>query len=333
MAEIRLASTESDTRQYPALALLLLPIALVALAFTAIFIKLSVREISANATVFNRLWLATMIFGVWNGFSSLRANDQDERSILLADLPIRDLVLLVSVAVVHVMGRFLWTWSLTQTSAANATVLSNMPPLFTTLGAWLIFGQRFNRRFLVGMVIAVAGALTLGLGDLGTFNDRSINANAFIGDAVALLSSVFYAASFLMVERLRTKLTVESILLWRCLLGTIFMLPIVLTLEDQVFPVSLMGWAAVLGLAAISEALGHGLVVYSLKYFSSAFVTVFLLLEPVIAAIFAWIIFSESLDVINLVAFVLILQGIYLAKTGKGAIVAPSTSTGEPQGE
>ncbi|MEQ8755026.1 MAG: hypothetical protein RID09_16130 [Coleofasciculus sp. G1-WW12-02] len=39
-------------------ALILLSVALIALSLTAIFIKISVQEISANATVFNRLWLA-----------------------------------------------------------------------------------------------------------------------------------------------------------------------------------------------------------------------------------------------------------------------------------
>ena len=41
---------------------LLLIVALIALSFTAIFIKFSVSEISANATVFYRLWIATIIF-------------------------------------------------------------------------------------------------------------------------------------------------------------------------------------------------------------------------------------------------------------------------------
>lgn len=327
MTEIRLVSNDSHTRRYPTSVFILLTIALAALAFTAIFIKLSVREISANATVFNRLWIATIIFGVWNGVSALRSSTREDQTVVEDGFSVKDIVLLGSVAVVHLVGRFLWTWSLTQTSAANATVLSNMPPLFTTLGAWLLFGQRFNRKFWVGMVVAVVGAFTLGLEDLGAFSNNLFSTSAFVGDAAALLSSVFYAASFLIVERLRTKLTVENILVWRCFLGTVFMLPVVLMLEDQILPISLVGWASVLGLAAISEALGHGLVVYSLKYFSSAFVTVFLLLEPIIAAIFAWIIFSESLDAINLVAFILILQGIYLAKTGKGAVVDQRVST------
>ena len=306
------------------MAFILLSVALIALSFTAIFIKLSVREISANATVFNRLWIATIIFGLWNGINELRTKkltDQklDDQIIPKEPYQLRDIILLVAVAVVHVVGRGLWSWSLTQTTAANATVLSNLPPLFTTLGAWLILGKTFNRRFVIGMVIALAGAFTLGLDDFFWSENLVISQKAIIGDAAALLSSVFYAASFLMIERLRTRLPVQNILVWRCFLGTLFILPVVLTFEEQIFPISWFGWLTVFGLAAICEVLGHGLVVYSLKYLSSSFVTIFLLLEPVMTAILAWFIFSESLSLVNLLALSFILQGIYLAKTGKGA--------------
>jgi drug/metabolite transporter (DMT)-like permease len=306
------------------MAFILLSVALISLSFTAIFIKLSVREISANATVFNRLWIATIIFGLWNGINELRTKkltDQklDDQIIPKEPYQLRDIILLVAVAVVHVVGRVLWSWSLTQTTAANATVLSNLPPLFTTLGAWLILGKTFNRRFVIGMVIALAGAFTLGLDDFFWSENLVISQKAIIGDAAALLSSVFYAASFLMIERLRTRLPVQNILVWRCFLGTLFILPVVLTFEDQIFPISWFGWLTVFGLAAICEVLGHGLVVYSLKYLSSSFVTIFLLLEPVMTAILAWFIFSESLSLVNLLALSFILQGIYLAKTGKGA--------------
>ncbi|MBS3030523.1 MAG: DMT family transporter [Dolichospermum sp. DET50] len=306
------------------MAFILLSVALIALSFTAIFIKLSVREISANATVFNRLWIATIIFGLWNGINELRTKkltDQklDDQIIPKEPYQLRDIILLVAVAVVHVVGRVLWSWSLTQTTAANATVLSNLPPLFTTLGAWLILGKTFNRRFVIGMVIALAGAFTLGLDDFFWSENLVISQKAIIGDAAALLSSVFYAASFLMIERLRTRLPVQNILVWRCFLGTLFILPVVLTFEEQIFPISWFGWLTVFGLAAICEVLGHGLVVYSLKYLSSSFVTIFLLLEPVMTAILAWFIFSESLSLVNLLALSFILQGIYLAKTGKGA--------------
>jgi drug/metabolite transporter (DMT)-like permease len=41
---------------------------------------------------------------------------------------------------------------------------------------------------------------------------------------------------------------------------------------------------------------------------------VFLLVDPVITAILAWIIFSEELSPLNWLAFSVVLAGIYIAK-------------------
>lgn len=295
------------------LPLFLLTVSLLALSLTAIFIKVSVSQISANATVFNRLWMATIVFTLWTGVRQLVTDSSEKETQEKQSYQINDVLFLVLVAIVHVFGRFLWTWSLTQTSAANGTVLSNITPLFSALGAWLLFKQRFSQRFLLGLALATIGATTL------TLEDILGSSSSFIGDFAALISALFYAASFLTVEHLRKKFSVATILVWRCLIGTLLILPIVLVFEDTILPISWLGWLAVICLAVVCEVLGHGLVVYSLKHFSAAFVTVFLLLEPVIAAVLAWIIFSEHLSLLNLLGFSVIVGGIYLAKTGKGS--------------
>lgn len=309
---LNLANSKIDLKT-ETIPFLLLLLALFALSFTAIFIKISIKEISANATVFNRFWLATIVFGLWSGFNKLRIETSNQEIKLNQSYENKDIVLLLSVGLVHLLGRFIWTWSLTKADTADATLLSNLAPLFTTLGGWIFLGQTFDRRFIVGMGIALAGAIALGLDDL------AVSTNNLIGDAAALISAMFYAASFLIVEKLRIKFSSQTILLCRCLFGTIFMLPIVVIFENPIFPISWSGWFAVISLAVICEALGHGLVVYSLKKFSSSFVTIFLLIEPVITAVLAWIIFAEKLGFINWLALVVVLLGIYLAKTGKGA--------------
>lgn len=295
------------------MALMALLIALFALSFTAIFIKISVKEISAFATVFNRFWIATIVFSLSIGYNRLHSQVSNKESAPNQPYQAIDIVLLLGVGLVHLLGRVLWTWSLTKADTADATLLSNLAPLFTTLGGWLLLGQSFDSRFIIGLIIALAGAITLGLDDL------VVSADNFIGDAAALISAIFYAASFLIIEKLRTKFSTAIILVCRCLFGTIFMFPVVLIFEDRIFPISWVGWFAVISLALICESLGHGLVVYSLKKFSSSFVTIFLLIEPIITAVLAWRIFAEKLGFINWLALVVVLGGIYLAKTGKGA--------------
>ncbi|MGF1522894.1 MAG: DMT family transporter [Leptolyngbyaceae cyanobacterium] len=321
------SSAQAQTKETPTLAFCLLLVALVSLSLTAIFVKLSLADISANATLFNRLWIATIIFGAWNGLSELRSAKSEETSAAEANLPTKVILLLVLVAVLHVTGRFFWTWSLTQTSAVKATLMANMPPIFTFLGGWLIFGQRFDRRFMAGMAIALAGAITLGFADLSAvaFSHGASSLSAAIGDAAALLSAVFYAASCLIVEKLRAHLSASTILLGRCFIGLLVMLPIVLLEQGPILPLSFSSWLAVGCLAIICEALGHGLVVYVLRYLSSTFVNVVLLMESALTAVFAYFIFAESLSLMNLLTFTLILGGVLLAKTSRGAVQAIAT--------
>ncbi|MGJ5632474.1 DMT family transporter [Nostoc sp. CALU 1950] len=316
MVENKLSLTE----QKPDKASNILPIitviiALLALSSTAIFIKIAVNEMSAVATLFNRLWIATIIFGLWSGINQARTHIKDDEPVLPQQrYPIKEIAFLIAVGLVHVIGRLSWTWSLTQTGAANANALGSLNPLFTTLGGWLFFNQIFGRKFILGLILAIVGAIAVGFEDLLRSN------NNFTGDAVALMSSIFYAANFLLIEQIRNKFSIITILVWRCVIATSLMIPVVLIFEKQVFPVTLSGWLVVFALAAICEALGHGLIVYSLKTFSSGFISLLLLLNPVIVAILAWILFSENLSIFNLLGLALILGGIYLAISNKESI-------------
>lgn len=316
MAENQLSLTqEKPEKTLKFLPIIIVIIALFALSSTAIFIKISLREMSAVATLFNRLWIATIIFGLWSGINQAHTQITEDKPVLPQQpYPIKEIAFLIAVGLVHVLGRLSWTWSLTQTGAANANALGSLNPLFTTLGGWLFFNQIFGRKFIIGLILAIIGAIAVG------FEDLLRSSNNITGDAVALISSVFYAANFLLIEQIRNKFSVITILLWRCVIATTLMIPVVLIFEKQVFPVTLSGWLVVFALAAICEALGHGLIIYSLKSFSSGFISLLLLLNPVIVAILAWILFSENLSIFNLLGLALILVGIYLATSNKESI-------------
>ncbi|NJS09382.1 MAG: DMT family transporter [Microcoleus sp. CSU_2_2] len=290
-------------------AIISLSAALLAVSLAAIFIRLSEREIGPNATVFNRLWMATVVFALWNGADAARRRMSGAEPEVRSNYTLSDLILLIAVGVVSSASLGFWAWSLTQTNVANSTVLRNLTPLFTTLGGWVLLGRRFDNRFLVGMAIALTGAIAIGLDDLQTAGDH------LAGDITALLSAMFYAGNLLIAEHLRTKFPATTILMWRCFIGSILILPLVLLAGDRVFPYSWQGWLAVIALAVICQAFGQGLLIHSLGRLSSGFVALFLLLEPVITAIIAWMLFSERLSLFNWLAFSVVLVGIYVAKS------------------
>ncbi|EAM53168.1 membrane protein, putative [Crocosphaera watsonii WH 8501] len=86
------------------------------------------------------------------------------------------------------------------------------------------------------------------------------------------------------------------------------------------FPITLQTWLAVIGLGIISEGLGQRLLADCLDKFSSSFIAMFLLLEPIVSAMLAWFIFAEALSSITWIGFVIILTGIYLAQSSNAAV-------------
>ena len=210
-----------------------------------------------------------------------------------------------------------------QTGVANSTILHNLTPLFTTLGAWLLLRQHFDRQFLLGLALAVLGALSLGIGDL------HLSADTAVGDGLALLSAVLLAGNLMVVEKLRAKFSAITIILWCCLVGAVLTLPAVLIWEEHLFPISTLGWLSVIGLAVICQVVGQGLQAYSLKRLSSGLVGVLLLLDPVLAALIAGVVFLEHLSLVNWLGFATILVGIYVAKSSHSAEEMISPASGE----
>ena len=316
-------SRPTETR-FSLATVLSLCIALLAVSFAPIFIRISETELGPNGTVFNRMLIFFVVFG---GVRLLRGAIQGNAPETPLDstsgtspassaITRNQWLLLMGVGLAAVMTLVLWAMSLQYTSVAKSMLLNNMTPIFTTLGGWLFLRQRFSGRFLLGMVIALGGALALGLEDI-----QGAVGGSLLGDIYALLSAVFLGVYFLVVEQLRHRFSATTILLWRCAIGSSFLLPLVWFTEGQLFPTTLSPWVAVIGLGLVSEGLGQRLLADAMKQLSSSFISIFLLLEPIVSAILAWAIFAEHLSPTTWVGFAVILSGIYLTQSGPGVTV------------
>jgi drug/metabolite transporter (DMT)-like permease len=295
--------------------LILLLIAVLLLSLDPIFTRLSENELGFNATVFNREWIASVVLVLWQGIKILSDRQpRDLQSPQESDrITISTIAILVAAVVMGEASLVTWALSLTQTGVANSNLLHNLPSVFAVLGGWLFLGQRFDARFLIGMTIALGGAIAIGVEDL------RISPENLVGDAWALFSAVIYAGYFLVIEKLRGRFSTLTISLWCCILASFILLPIVIIFEDKVFPTSVSGWATLISLGVFCQVISSVIFVYQLKHFSSAFVSLFMLLEPIITAVLAWFVFQEKLNLLNWIAFFVVLLGIYVAQSGEGS--------------
>ena len=268
------------------------------------------QEMGPNGIAFNRLSVAAIAFALWNGLQYLnqpQPTETAEEPPAQPTIYLREWGMLFVAGASFVLFLVVLAWSLTQTTVANAALLTHMMPIFTTLGAWVFWGRRFSTRFLVGMMVAVLGAIAIGVEDFSGEN------NNLLGDLAALLAAVLFAIEILVVEQLRTRFPTTFITMGECAIGSLLALPAVLLSHESAFPPSWKSGVAVLGLTVITQMMGHGLLTYSLKQFSAGFVSVALLAVPVIAAILAMLLFAQTITIFNGFAFLVVLIGIYLS--------------------
>ncbi len=295
--------------------------ALLGIACASILLVFAEKEISPYAATFDRLSIATIIFLLWHSSTQI-LSIQIKEPPKIEFPPLKGLFLpsaapqLVDVGLLLISGiafsgsLSLWAWSLTQTSVANSTLLNNMMPIFTTIGAWIFLRESFSSKFLLGMGIAIVGAILIGLEDLQI-------TNGFLGDEAALGAALLSAINILCVEQLRTRLDTSWIMLWSSFVGSLFVMLLLLVMQEPFFPRTMIGWTSVIALAVLSQALGQGLLTYSLKTFSAGFVAISMLSIPVIAAMLAILFFDERLSPLNWFAFGIVLSGIYISMSSR----------------
>ncbi len=298
----------------PVLGGIILGIALIGIAFASIFIVIAEQTLSPRAIAFNRLLIAAIAFAGWR-YAQRRMAPRSAVSTnhaptdLPADVPItwQNYLLFLVAGVSFAASLTCAAWSLTQTSVANSALLNNMMPIFTTLGAWMLLGRQFSLRFVLGLGIAIAGVVTIGLQDL------HVASGQITGDAAALGAAVLLAATILSVEQLRTRFSTPTVMMAISLIGGVAIVPTLVVNGDTVFPETWTTGLAVVALALISQVIGHGLLTHSLKQFSSELVSVSMLAIPVLSTALAMVLFSQQLTLVNGCAFLMVLVGIYIS--------------------
>jgi drug/metabolite transporter (DMT)-like permease len=203
-----------------------------------------------------------------------------------------------------------WQVSLHMTSVANSTLLANMTPIFATIGGWLIWRQSVSHLFLGGLAVSILGIIILrgGPAAAGGGNIR--------GDAMALLAAVFYAGYILLVARARKVFPATVVMLWSTLSAAACTLPLAIALDIPLFPATIAGFAVLFALAWIVHAGGQGLITFALAWLPPGFSSLTLLLQPVVAAILAWVLLGEHLGSWQIAGGFVIISGIALAKRG-----------------
>lgn len=207
-----------------------------------------------------------------------------------------------------------WHYSIVFTSVVNATVLANLTPIVVTIAGWWLFRERPARAFVIGLALGVAGAVVVALAHHA---GPAIGRNPRLGDSFALLTTVWYAGYFLCVRYARGTRGAASIMFWSSLVGVIVLGAVMVALGEQVIPISAAGWGACIGLALV-HVFGQGSIAWALGRLPAATASVVVLIQPAVAALLGWMLFSEAVAPIQAAGAVLALAGVAIAQWAAG---------------
>jgi drug/metabolite transporter (DMT)-like permease len=287
----------------------------VGIAFAPIFVRLS--ETGPVATAFYRLAFALPFLWLW-----MRLEGRAGTPAAPAPLTPLDHRQLALAGLFFAGDLALWHWSIQLTSVANATLLANLAPIFVTLGARLLFGERITARFLAGLAVALAGMVLL-VGSSVQLSQRHL-----LGDALGVLTAMFYGAYMLSVKRLRERFSTATIMGWSGVSAGGALLAIALVSGERMAAVTLPGWLLLVALALVSQVGGQSFIAFAFAHLSAPFASLSLLFQPVVAAVLAWALLDEQLRVTQGLGGAVILTGIALASQARW--VAPARPRVQP---
>jgi drug/metabolite transporter (DMT)-like permease len=267
-----------------------------AIAFAPIFVRLS--DTGPVASAFWRAALAVPLLWLW----ALRTDPRPA--------PVSPRALAAS-GIFFACDLGVWHWSIVYTSVANSTLLANLAPIFVTLAGWFLYRRAVTRTFLAGMVTAIAGMFIL----VGP--NFALGGTRLAGDALGALTAVFYAGYMLAIKAARDEgASTARLMAWSTTITAIALLPVALLSPQPMLPQGAPGWMVLAGLALVSQILGQGLIAYAFAHLPASLSAVSLLIQPVMAALFAWAIFGEAIGAAQFIGGTVVLAGIWLARRG-----------------
>lgn len=205
------------------------------------------------------------------------------RPIVQAHLTARQVKLFVWRGVTHTLAVILWFFAMARIPLADVTAMNYLSPIYVTLGAAFLMGERLPPRRLAAVVIALIGALIILRPGL-----REVS----MGHLAMLGTAIFFAVGYLLAKQLSGEVSAAVVVGMLSITVTIGLAPFAWAVWVPVNGIQLAWLFAV----ACFATLGHLFMTYA---FAAAPLTV---TQPVTFLQLVWavalgaLVFGEAVD-------------------------------------
>lgn len=247
-------------------------------------------------------------------FLALLARANGER---LGGIARPTLMLVLLAGVVFALDLASWHIGIEATRLGNATLFGNSGSLVLMIWGFVMWRRLPRGTEWLAMVSALAGAAIL----MG--NSLEVSRETLIGDLFCLLAGLFYAGYLLILQNARVGLGSWSLLTWSSLAGAPILLAMAILRGEPIWPTD---WTPLVALFVLSQLVGQGLLVFSLKHFAPLVIGLALLTQPAVAALTGWYAFGETIGPVDIIGMTLLGAALVLARGSKANPVNPEPS-------
>ena len=191
--------------------------------------------------------------------------------------------------------------ALTRTTIANAEFIHKTMPIWAAIVAYFVLKERFTTRKL-----AATGLTILGLSLLFNFDFSS---STFTGDIHAFIASLFFAGMVVNARRLKHVPHLVSTF-FQVAIGSLVALPFVAWNYPYVITDYQQLIIALVIISVLLTAITQVFLLYAFRHLEASKGSLFMILQPVSAAIVGWVLLGEALSAQSLIGIGLVLLGV-----------------------
>lgn len=264
-------------------------LAQIAVGAAAIFARFALGGAGALAVSASRLTIAAVVLLIAG--AALRVQDDATR----VPKPRVDTVRFVCAGIALAAHFALWIWSLEYIGVAVSTLLVATTPAWTALYDAIAL-KRMLSPAAIGAMVAGAAGMYYVVRD--TWAQPPVPGHETLGALLAIGGAIAIGAYFLIVRTVRHSYGTRAIVTRTYGSAAVVLLVAAAIAHQPPPPVhDARAWLGILGMALISQLVGHTALNAALRWFSPSAVAFTSLLEPVCAALLALAIFGERLGI------------------------------------
>jgi drug/metabolite transporter (DMT)-like permease len=198
----------------------------------------------------------------------------------------------------------IWNLSIHYSNATQATLLTNLSPVWVGIGSAIFLNDRPARQFWIGTIVALLGMVIL-MG-LDTFTRMQFDK----GFLMAVTSGLLYASYMIVSKRVLNRINIVSFMTYSMIISSVYLFIICLVMQQPLWNFTPTIWGVLSIQGLICQLLGWLTISYAVQKLDAQRVSLSLLSQSVATGLLAWIFINEKVSFQMIVGGIIILIGI-----------------------